>query len=365
MKNLGIIGILAGGVALGATLGFAAASRTDRAANSITSSEPLTCSVGGAQATEQSLVEVNGEKFTREKLPQEVRSAIFEIEHESRDKMAWTVKEFALRFALASEKNSKIDLNKIPPMETLLNVPKPDEASMKSVFEAHKSQMPPGTTYEQVRPQIEQHLAGQSSAKVVQAKMAELEKQGKIRVLIPEPIPPVVNLDLEGFPSQGPKNATVTVVEASDYLCSHCQHTQPEVEALLQAYKGRIRFVQVNFALNQSGLSGMLAQGAFCAQRQSDEGFWKFHHEAFAAKQLPNADLKRETLAIAEKAGVKTGAFEKCLGSEDAKSFVAMSVEKLSAIGVTGTPSFFINGRKMGHHASLKESVDAALAETR
>jgi protein-disulfide isomerase len=362
---MNIVGILVGGIALGGTFGFAAASRSGTSAKGPAPSEPLTCSAGGAQPGDSGLVEVNGKKFTREDLPQDIRSALYETEHESHEKMAGALKEFALRLALASEKDSKVSPDKLPPLQELLPPSKPDEATMKSLYEANKAQMPPGTTFEQVKPQIEQYLARQSTSTAMQGKMAELEKAGKIKILVQEPIPPVVTIDLEGFPSQGPKDAVVTVVEASDYLCPHCQRMQPEVEAAVKEFDGKIRFVQANFALNPEGLSGMLAQGAFCAQKQSLDAFWKFHHEAFGAKQVPPAEAQKETIALAEKAGVKNADFEKCLGSDEAKSFVSKSVERMSAVGVTGTPTFFINGRKMGHGGTLKESIAKALTEAR
>lgn len=366
MKTLSIVAIVVGGIAFGGTLGFAAASLPGQAAKASGSNEDLTCSAGGAPTTaDTGIVEVNGNRFSREDLPQDVRSAIYDIEHEGHEKITWALKEFAVRLALATEKNGTANPSKLPSLLELIPAPKPDETLMKSMFENNQSQMPPGTTYDQVKPQIEQYLARQYSSQTFQGKTVELEKAGKIRILAQAPVPPVVTLDLEGFPSRGPKDAPVTLVEISDYLCPHCATVLPEVEAVVKEYEGKIRFIQVNFSLDPEGLSGQLTQGAFCAQKQSEEGFWKFHHNAFAAKPVPPADAKKETIAIAEKSGVKNDAFEKCLGSDEAKSFVSEAVEKMAAVGVTGTPTFYLNGRKIEQPASLKESVAAALAEVR
>lgn len=362
MNNATVAGIVAAGIALGGTLGYAAASRTAAAPKAATDS--FTCSADGVnQATTADVIEINGKKFASDDLPADVRSAIYEAQHESHEKIAWTLKEFALRFALSEAKGAKPTPDKLPPLQDLLPAAKPDEATMKALFEANKGQMPPGTTFEQVKPQIEQYLAQQSRSSAMQAKLAELEKAGKVKVLLKEPVAPVMNLDLEGLPSQGPKDAKVTLVEASDYLCGYCKKMQPEVEAVTKEFAGKIRFVQANFALNQSGLSGTLAQGAYCAQKQSADAFWKFHHEAYGANQVQPADATKEALAIAQKAGVKNAAFEKCLGSQEAKTFVASTVEKMSAVGVSGTPTFFLNGRKLGHNGSLKGEITAALAQ--
>src|SRR5690606_30711443 len=151
-------------------------------------------------------------------------------------------------------------------------------------------------------------------------------------------------LDLAGYPSLGPKDAPVTLVEASDYLCPHCQQTHPEVKQVIEENKDKLRFVQVNFALRPQQLSGSLIKGAWCAQQQSEELFWKYHDKAFSyAKEkgfkMTDAAATEPVLTIAKDIGADTAKLETCLASTEATQAIEKATKEMEGAGVTGTPS--------------------------
>lgn len=361
------VGLLVGGVCLGLAAGVAvsaAVMKTPSQANSAS-----VASVDSMSATTP-LMEVDGKLLTREDLPTEVQDQIFQVQTQAHDAAVGTMKELGLRIALSADK--KIDTKggkALPELRTLVEGKKVTEAEMRAFFDANQKSLPPGTTFEQVRPQLEQFMQGQQSGEQLRQEVARLEEKGRIKILLKAPVAPLVQLDLAGLPSRGAESAKVVVVEASDYLCPHCRHANEEVEKIVKEYGSRIKFVQANFALRPAGLSGVLVRGAHCANKQGNEQFWKYHEKAFAVPLeaanpiSPNTDKAFADTAIkaAQDAGLNAQAFEACLSAEDTKKAVEAANAKLAAAGVTGTPTFFVNNRKVGSPQNLSSSIAAEL----
>jgi protein-disulfide isomerase len=274
--------------------------------------------------------------------------------------------QYALRLSLAREKDKDAKPDALPPFEELLGVAKPTEDEIKQLYEANKARLPQGMTYEQVKPDIEKFVTSQKMQAAVHEKMDALRAGGKFKLLLPAPVAPVVALDLKGFPAKG--LAANTLVEASDYLCPHCQQSQPEVDATVKELGDKVKFVQVNYSLNPDGLSGVLARGAYCAQQQGDEAFWKYHEAAFktaVAKGWKTSDpAAKEPLAeVATAAGIDGAKLDACVDTPEAKSFVSAAADQFQKAGVSGTPTFFLNGRKLSlGEKSLKDAIPEGLA---
>jgi len=350
-----VLGILLGGIVLGGALGAGLTMQLKKGlpGAASTSSAGATCGVEGV-AGSSALFELDGKQYTAADLPTDARDTLFQIQTQSYETGSNFARELALRMALA--KDDKVDIAQgLPPLRTLLKVPEPAEADLKTFYEANKQSIPPGTTYEQIKPQLVQFLSAQKVGEQARTKVAELNASGRLKLLSKPPVAPVVSLPLDKFPSKGPADAKVTLVEASDYLCSHCRSIKPEVEAVIKEFDGKVRFVQANFALRPDQLSGWLARGGYCAQKQSPEAFWKYHDKAFevpmeAAQAVsPNADKEFQAHAVkaATDAGIDAKAFEACVASDEAKKAVEATNEILAGAGVSGTPSFFLDNRKL------------------
>jgi protein-disulfide isomerase len=368
MSNGKVVGILVGGVCLGLAAGVAVASAVMKG--------PSRSSVASATAADAlssgtaPLLEVDGKVLTRENLPSDVQDQLFQFQSQMHEATAATLKEVALRMALAADK--KIDTKggqSLPELKALVEGRKVSEAEMRAFFEANQKQLPPGTTFEQVKPQLEMYMQGQSSGEQIRQEIAKLEEKGRIKLYLKTPVAPFVNLDLTGLPSKGNEAAKVVVVEASDYLCSHCRDAIEDVEKVLKEYGSKVKFYQANFALRPAGLSGVLVRGAHCANKQGNEQFWKYHEKAFAVPLeaanpiSPNTEkaFADTALKAAQDAGLNAAEFEKCLASEETKKAVEAANAKLNAVGVTGTPTFFVNNRKISGLNNLSSAVAAEL----
>ena len=158
----------------------------------------------------------------------------------------------------------------------------------------------------------------------------------------------------------GPADAPVTLVEYGDYECPDCGNAYPEIKRLIAECRDRLRFVFRNFPQHsihpRAGVAAMAAEAA-AAQGK----FWEMH-DLLYENQRDLADLDLSGLAL--RAGVEIYRFDADLGSERFGKRVAADLESGQASGVTGTPTFFINGvRYVGEkdYASLRDAIKAAL----
>lgn len=371
MSNAKVIGVLLGGVCLGGALGIGVTTtllKKNTKAASVADSG--TCSIGDSSAVATGMIEVDGQTFKKEDFPSEVQDQLFQMQNQVYEVSSNLLKEVGLRIALAKDKELNVGAGtKLPELRELLQATKVSEAEMKAFFEANKKSLPPGTTFEQVRPQLEQYMQGQQEGETVRKEFERFEQKGRIKILVEAPVAPLVEFDITGLPFKGAESSNVVIVEASDYLCSHCRTAVEQVEKIVEANASKVKFVQANYALRPAGLSGRLAQGAWCASQQGSEQFWKFHAKAFevsldAANPVsPNTDkaFTDTAIKVAQDAAIDVKVFETCLASDESKSAVEAANEKLAAAGVTGTPTFFVNNRKVGSVNQLQAAIDNEL----
>ena len=163
-------------------------------------------------------------------------------------------------------------------------------------------------------------------------------------------------------PSRGPAAAPVTVVEFSDLQCPHCKEAAPTVEKLLSE-NPNIHFIFQNFPLPMHNWALKGAAYADCVGKASNEGFWKFISGVYAAQAditAENADQKLTDLA--DQAGVKGADIAACSTLPETQTRVENSIALGKAVGVTATPTLFINGRPVGVSGNdydvLKQLVD-------
>jgi protein-disulfide isomerase len=150
-------------------------------------------------------------------------------------------------------------------------------------------------------------------------------------------------------PSRGPASAPVEIVEFSDLQCPHCKAAQPTIDKLL-AEEPQARFMFENFPLASHNWAFKAAAYADCVGRTSGDAFWKFVKAVYEAQEnitAQNADEKLGGIAASSGADAKTVAA--CAITPETKSRVDQSVALGKAVGVEGTPTLFINGRKIGN----------------
>jgi protein-disulfide isomerase len=172
----------------------------------------------------------------------------------------------------------------------------------------------------------------------------------------------VFDIDLAGRPSLGDPDSPVTVVEMTDYECPFCRRHHSQVMSLiLSEYGDRIRYVTINFPL--SSIHPLAFTAALAAECVHEQGlFWQYNDALFAATE----SLVPDTLvAIAAGLGVEIEAFVQCVNSGATQDIVVRDIQDGQRFGVTGTPTFFINGKKLVGARAIdifRQVIDAELA---
>lgn len=164
-------------------------------------------------------------------------------------------------------------------------------------------------------------------------------------------------------PSKGPARATATIVEFSDLQCPHCKEAQPTIDKLLAEEPGA-RFVFQQFPLPMHNWAAKAAGYADCVGRSSNEAFWKFVEGTYADQaNITESNADEKLTGIADKSGVKGSDMAACAVKPDTKTRVDQSIALGQAVGVTGTPTLFINGRRIGNVAQVPMEILKGLVE--
>lgn len=169
------------------------------------------------------------------------------------------------------------------------------------------------------------------------------------------------------FPSLGPLDAPVTIVEFADFQCPFCQHAADILKTFLAGPDGKnVRLVFRHFPLSFHPWAQYAAEAATCVNFQSPERFWQLHDWIFEHQKSLTAENSQAKLAEAVNAmaGIDMNAFHKCMEESQAAGFVKKDVLAGSANEVRGTPTFFINGRRTAGLRSL-EDLRAIVSEAR
>jgi protein-disulfide isomerase len=155
----------------------------------------------------------------------------------------------------------------------------------------------------------------------------------------------------------------VTIVEFSDLQCPHCKDAQPVIDKLLTE-EPNARFVFQNYPLPSHNWAAKAADYADCVGRSSKDAFWKFVQGTFDAQSnITESNADEKLTAIADAAGVKGSDMATCAAKPDTKTHVEQSVALGQSVGVTGTPTVFVNGRRIGNVVGLPPEVLKGLVE--
>ncbi len=165
----------------------------------------------------------------------------------------------------------------------------------------------------------------------------------------------------EGFPSIGPKDAPITIVEFSDYQCPFCRRWHEQVyEPLFNAYPGKIRLVYRHFPLTSIHPDAFpAAEAAMCAGEQN--AYWQFHEKLFSSSAL-GSDIYTQ---YAEELGLDMERFTSCITEGRFREAVQADLDFAMNLGVRSTPTFFINGLAIVGAQPLdifKQVIDKELA---
>jgi len=152
----------------------------------------------------------------------------------------------------------------------------------------------------------------------------------------------------------GDSAAPITIVEFSDYQCPHCQLASHWVTELMDRYQGKIKFIFKNYPLDQNCNPLITQPGhqfacrsaamARCAGAQRVELFWAMNEAIFSLGD----NFSEESLTnLPPELGIDLQRFNECLDSEDVRNKVKSDIAEGNQLKLRGTPTFFINGKRV------------------
>ena len=162
-------------------------------------------------------------------------------------------------------------------------------------------------------------------------------------------------------PTRGTEQASVTIVEFSDFECPFCGRVTPTLDKIKQEYgdKVRIAFKHMPLSFHQRAVPAHKASVAAGQQGK----FWEMHDRIFANQ----SDLSEATyLRYAEELELDTEQFKTDMASKASQQRIDEDGQEAAKLGVTGTPSFFINGYFISGaqpFEAFKQKIDQELGD--
>jgi protein-disulfide isomerase len=285
-----------------------------------------------AQTDTSVVAEVNGVKLTVADLEQEESAKLLQAHNQYYQAEKKALEDLIEKQLLQQKaKHEGLSVDQLVERDIKSQVQDPTEDQMKVYYEGLETDQP----YEAVRAKILEKIQQLRTDKTRAAYVRVLRAQSNVIV---ELASPSANVNLENANTVGPRHAPVTLVEFADYECPYCQKVAADLRKLQGNFGDKLAFVFKDFPLPMHSRSQKAAEAARCAGKQGK--FWEYHDELFRSRQLDVDRLKEDALAL----HLDRTQFGKCLDSGDEAADVQRDREEGQKLGLSGTPSFFVNG---------------------
>jgi len=183
-------------------------------------------------------------------------------------------------------------------------------------------------------------------------------------------------IDLSGRPTRGSKDAKVVVVNFDDFECPFCSRMhQTLFPELLKEYGDRVEFVYKDYPLTEiHPWATHAAVDANCLAAQNNDAYWDFADHIHANQREVNSEngrdaqfaaLDRLTLEQGQKHNLDQSKLQACVKAQN-EDAVKASMHEAEGVGVTATPTLFVNGQEMDGALPISEmraALDSALAQ--
>jgi protein-disulfide isomerase len=262
----------------------------------------------------------------------------------------------ATRLIDAEAKRQGIDGAALAKREILAKIQEPTEADIAAWYRDNQDRVE-RAPLDAVREPIRQFLLRERGFAAQQQYVNGLKARTAVTISLDPPREEVADA---GRPSVGPADAPVQIIEFSDFQCPFCQQSVATIQMVLKEYGDQVRLVYRHFPLPNHPQAWPAAEASLCAADQ--DRFWPFHDRLFANQDKLSVDALKQHAA---ELGFDAAAFAACVDSRRHQAAVQADMEAAQALGVTGTPAFFINGRPLGGaqpFPRFKEIIDEELA---
>lgn len=197
-----------------------------------------------------------------------------------------------------------------------------------------------------------------NTQKAILEKLSDMEKklagQGKPGIDYNK----VFDLPVAHSPVKGNKKARVTIMEFSDFQCPYCSQLQTTIEDVLKAYPNDVKLVFKHYPLSFHQQAMNAAKAAEAAGAQGK--FWEMHDLLFQNYNKLTDESYKE---FAQQLGLNMDKFSAHFAGGASDKQIKEDVALANKAAVTGTPTLFINGKRMQHRSleDFKKTIDSIL----
>jgi len=306
-----------------------------------------------AQSDTSVVAEVGGVKVTMAELEQEESAKLLSAHYQYYQAETKALNELIEKKLLEQKaKSENMTLEQLVDRDIKSQVKDPSEDQMKVYYEGLETDQ----SYDAVRDKILEKIRELRTEKARSAYVNALRAQTTVYVTL---APPRANVDTQNAETLGPEKAQVALVEFADYECPYCQKVAADLKKLQAELSDKVAFTYKDFPLPMHARAEKAAEAARCAGKQGK--FWEFHDELFRSKELSVNELKAQARALK----LDGAEFDKCVDSGEQAAAVERDRKEGMRLGLSGTPSFFINGHFLSgalDYAALRQIVEQQLA---
>jgi len=313
---------------------------------------PLLALLAMTPAQSEPLAEVDGETITAEEVETALAAQFAKLEEQIYTLKRAKVETLISDRILAREATRRgISVPELLDAEITSKVALVTEQEIEAFYQTNRNRLRGDEAA--VREQIRAHLQNQKLAARREPFLESLRSKSQVVVHLKAPPVPRAEVGVAGAPFKGLVTAPVTIVTFEDFHCPFCKRINETVAQLLARYNEKVRVVHRDFPIDTLHPGARQAhEAARCAHAQGK--FWPYHDTLYANAPKTTPEQLR---AYAREVGLDVSLFEQCFTSGSYRAAVQQDVEEGNRLGVSGTPTFFINGRVLSGAQPIERFV--------
>ncbi len=306
---------------------------------------------------EKVLATVNDKQITMGNIEDSLRPLIFNVQEQV---YALRKQDLELKIndtLLSAEAQKKsVTTRALLDTEVTAKVAKVTDADAQKFYDENKDRI--SGDFAQTKAQIIQYLQERKEREATVAFADQLRRASTVQINLTPPVAPALSIATDDQPVKGNPNAVVTIVEFTDFECPGCARQHPVLERIVNEYGNRVRLVVRDFPLSQHPNAHKAAEAAEAAREQGK--YWEYAAVLFRNQSALGVDKLRQ---YATELGLDRAKFDASLDSGKLAEKVQRDLMDGRKLGVNGTPSIYINGRRVSDNSyeSMKSAIEIAL----
>lgn len=256
-----------------------------------------------------------------------------------------TVRAAREQVMLAAAAEKGMTLNQYYTQE--IGLPEVSDEELQYVYNQNRQQI--GRPLEDIATDLRRQIANQKMARNIELEGNRLLREADWDLTVPAYR---VAIETEGHATLGPDSAPVELVVFSCFECPFCRRFDGSINRLRENEElaSQVRLVFRHFPLrNMHPMAQKAHEASVCAEDQGK--FWEYHDALWADENISADGLEQHARLV----GLDTEEFAQCLNSGSSYERVQTDLEAALALGQTGTPAVFVNGRYVGGAVSFEQ----------